>query len=94
MKSAEEWFNNPVTGEGLHNMVCSPEADYDENVVITLLKQIQLDAWKQGMQDAATLAEEGAEAYLTLSPTLQSEAYAMRDVGKNIILNKANRTKI
>jgi hypothetical protein len=55
MKTATEWFK-----EGR-----SKTRNYDESVAF--LKQIQLDAWQQGMTDAAEIAEDSAESVCDIS---------------------------
>lgn len=49
MKTAEEWFNE---------LVARPKYQSDCNAIISqgTIMQIQLDAWRQGMTDAAEIS--------------------------------------
>lgn len=47
MKTAEEWC--------IEEIIICPDFEKDED----LIKQIQLDAYKQGMTDAAEICEKG-----------------------------------
>jgi len=63
MKTAEKWYH---TDEklSLHNIVTSYDSDFEAKEVIDYIKQIQLDAWKQGMLDAATIVDYASIDYI------------------------------
>ncbi len=70
MKTAEEWVtteNTKLTPRwpnekklvwSLSSYTWSHEAEHSEEGLVEFVKQIQLDAWKQGMSDAAEIAQE------------------------------------
>lgn len=63
MKTAKKWLNSTYFEtqygqEKFHNMITSYESDFSDEDVLKVLKQIQLDAWKQGMSDALALHQQ------------------------------------
>lgn len=54
MKSAEEWWDDHLPA----GIALTPTELKGGRDVIGWAKEIQLDAWKQGMTDAAKLAED------------------------------------
>ena len=55
MKTANEW----VKGDrGLWAMTCTNESDHSFDQLVEFIRQVQLDAWASGMDDAQTIAFE------------------------------------
>lgn len=70
MKTAEEW----------EKAWCD---DYNKHEQIAQIRIIQLDAWKQGMSDAARIA----------NPT-NSQWYATKTIETNILTARDNKTTL
>ena len=60
MKTAEEWIDEPRDNRcykamSMRNYLSTHESEHDDDEIIEWLKQIQLDAMKEGMRRAATV---------------------------------------
>ena len=61
MKTAEEWIDEPRDNRcykamSMRNYLSTHESEHDDDEIIEWLKQIQLDAMKEGMRRAADCA--------------------------------------
>lgn len=72
MKTAEEWYDD-YTHDEEPNVILGNILSRDE--AVAFIKQIQLDAWKQGMSDAAHFCRDGltteGEYRIKLEPKLR-----------------------
>ena len=71
MKTAEQWFKEIIPYSYQNSM----------DLLVLDIKQIQLDAWKQGMTDADTIISNIAHDELV---PIQLEILRVRDNRKNI----------
>lgn len=87
MKSAEEYYSE-IIKEGCFNS----EANIEIVKELEYIKAIQLDAWKQGMMDAASLCEEGAEFFASVN--LERAVIVCTELKRNLEINIKAKTSI